>query len=150
MFKGLFSGGKVMLSFILFSLFRSWGDISAHLMSVSQWYTNKALNWKLSVRLIFKHWLNYVEETTVIAYSSFINRITGYWCYTVDCRQFSADVSRDKISALIKKDLELRSCCSDSCVQLSRGYLIQRVTGLPESHQKTFVTGSKSNMYPGC
>lgn len=119
MFKGLFSGGKVMLSFILFSLFRSWGDISAHLMSVSQWYTNKALNWKLSVRLIFKHWLNYVEETTVIAYSSFINRITGYWCYTVDCRQFSADVSRDKISALIKKDLELRSCCSDSCSAFS-------------------------------
>lgn len=68
----------------------------------------------------------------------------------VDYKDGSLQMCRDKFTALNKNDLELRSLCSDSCVQLSRGYLIQQVTGLPESHQKTFVTGSKSNMYPGC
>lgn len=65
-------------------------------------------------------------------------------------RQFSAGVSCKKTTILTREYLELRALCSDFCVELSHRYLIQQVTGLPESHQKTLVTGSQSNLYPGC
>lgn len=60
--------------------------------------------------------------TKMIAYSLFINRISGQWAYisAILQRQFSIDVSCEKITVLIRKDLKVRALYSDSCFQLSQ------------------------------